>query len=74
MNFIFGLQKTIGQHDTNMVVVDKLSKATHFVAIKCIHTTSDITQVFIKETVRLHEVPIKIISTRDAKFTSKICK
>jgi hypothetical protein len=33
MDFITGLPKTIKQHDAIMVVVDKLSKETHFIPI-----------------------------------------
>jgi hypothetical protein len=34
MDFITGLPKTVRQHDAIMVVVDKLSKVTHFIPIK----------------------------------------
>ena len=32
---------------------------------------SEVSQLFVKEIVRLHGIPSKIISDRDAKFTSK---
>lgn len=54
-----------------MVVVDKLRRDAHFMVVKSTHSTSDVAQVFIKEIVRLHGVPKKIISNRDAKFISK---
>lgn len=49
MDFTTGFPTTIQQHDSIMVVVDKLSKASHFVPIKSIHKASDIAQIFMKE-------------------------
>jgi hypothetical protein len=42
MDFITGLPKTNKQHDSIMVVVEKLTKATHFVLVKTTHTTTNI--------------------------------
>jgi hypothetical protein len=48
MDFITGLPKTIKQHDAIMVVVDKLSKETHFIPIKSTFKAIDVANVFIK--------------------------
>jgi hypothetical protein len=74
MDFIIGLPKTIKQHDAIMVVVDKLSKATHFIPIKSTFKAIDVANIFIKEIFRLHGLPKTIISDRDAKFTSSFWK
>ena len=42
IDFITKLPKTKGKHDSIMVVVDKLTKAAHFVPIKTTHTTTNI--------------------------------
>jgi hypothetical protein len=42
MDFITGLPGTNKQHDSIMVVVDKLTKAAHFVHVKRTHTTTNI--------------------------------
>jgi len=57
-----------------MVVVDRLSKVAHFIAVKYTNSVSEGAQIFFKVIVRLHGVPEKIISDRDAKFTSRLWK
>ena len=52
-----------------MVVVDKLSKATHFIIVKSTYKVANITNIFMKEIFKLHDVPKVIISDRDVKFT-----
>ena len=52
-------------------MVDKLTKVTHLIPVKKTYTASDVAQVFVKEIVRLHGLPRRIISDRDSKFTSK---
>jgi hypothetical protein len=42
MDFITGLPKTNKQHDSIMVVVDKLTKVAHFVPVKTTHTVANI--------------------------------
>jgi hypothetical protein len=74
MDFIMGLPKTVKQHDAIMVVVDKLSKETHFIPIKSTFKSIDIANVFMKEIFKLHGFPKTIISDRDAKFTSNFWK
>lgn len=57
-----------------MVVIEKLSKVAHFLAVKSTNLTSEVTQKFIKEIVRLHGVPKKIILNRDETLNSRFCK
>ena len=57
-----------------MVVVDKLTKATHFILVKSTHKTDDIAKLFMKEIFRLHGFPKEIVSDRDPKFTSNFWK
>jgi hypothetical protein len=42
VDFITKLPMTTRKHDSIMVVVDKLTKATHFVPVKITHTTNNI--------------------------------
>jgi len=58
-----------------MVVVEKLTKVVHFIPLKSLtFLASNVAQVFIKDVVRLHGFLKKILSYRDAKFTSNFLK
>lgn len=70
IDFITGLPRKKYQHDSVMVVVDTLIKAAYFIPVKSTFGTTQVADVFLKEIVRLHEVPNMIISDRDAKFTT----
>lgn len=69
--FITSLSRTSMQHDSNMVVVDRLSKVAHSIAVKSMNSASEVAQIFIRKIVRLYGVPKKIILYIDAKFTSR---
>ena len=58
------------QHDSIMVVVDKFTKASHFILVNSMHKTDDIVKIFMKEIFKLHGLPKAIVSNRDVKFTS----
>ena len=48
-----------------MVVVDKLSKAAHFIPIKTTYKDANIADIFLKQIFRLHGILKVIISDRD---------
>ena len=50
-----------------MVVVDMLSKETHFIPIKTTYKATNIADIFLKQFFRLHGIPKVIISDRDPK-------
>ncbi|KAL0553952.1 hypothetical protein IC582_007856 [Cucumis melo] len=74
MDFITGLPKTLKGYTVIWVVVDRLTKSAHFVPGKSTYTASKWGQLYMTEIVRLHGVPVSIISDRDAHFTSKFWK
>jgi hypothetical protein len=49
MDFITKLPGTNKQHDSIMVVVDKLTKPTHFIPVKLTHKASNIVDVYMRE-------------------------
>ena len=50
-------------------VVDKLTKAAHFIPVKSTHKTDDIAKIFMKDIFKLHRLPKEIVFDRDVKFT-----
>ena len=70
MDFITGLPRTTKLHDSIMVVVDKLTKATHFIPLKTTNKAVDVADIFIREVAHLHGIPKTIVFDRDSKFTS----
>ena len=74
MDFITSLPKNFNQNKSIMVVVDKLSKESHFIIVKSTYKYVNIVDIFMKEFFRLHDVPKVIISHRDVKFTRNFLK
>ena len=71
MDFVVGLPKTVGQHDSVWVIVDRFTKSAHFLPVKTTYTVEQYAELYIKEIVRLHGTPRSIVSDRDPTFTSK---
>lgn len=57
-----------------MVVVDKLSKTSHFILVPSKYKTIQIADIFMREIFRLHGIPKVVISDRYVKFTSAFWK
>jgi hypothetical protein len=74
IDFITGLPKTQRKNDSIMVVIDKLSKSTHFIPVKSTYKEINFAKIFMKENFRLHGIPKMVISDRDVKFTSNFWK
>ncbi|KAL0556809.1 hypothetical protein IC582_005326 [Cucumis melo] len=74
MDFITGLPRTLRGFTVIWVVVDRLTKSAHFVPGKSTYTASKWAQLYMSEILRLHGVPVSIVSDRDARFTSKFWK
>ena len=71
MDFVTGLLKLVKGHDAIWVIVDRLTKSSHFLPIKTTFSLDRLAQLYVMEIVRLHGVPISIVSDRDPRFTSK---
>ncbi|GJW95452.1 putative reverse transcriptase domain-containing protein [Tanacetum coccineum] len=74
MDFVRGLPKTPSGYDTIWVIVDRLTKSAHFLPMKKTDGMEKLTQLYLKEIVCRHGVPISIILDRDNHFTSRFCR
>ena len=71
MDFIMGLPKSKKKNDSIFLVVDKFSKATHFIPGKSTYKAVHIVDIFLKDIFRLHRIPKVAISYRDTNFTGE---
>ena len=71
MDFVVGLLLTGRKHDSVWVVVGRLIKSAHFLPVRTDYSLDKVADLYIKKIVRLHGIPISIISDRDPRFTSR---
>jgi len=71
MDVVVGMPQTQRHHDAIWVIVDRLSKSAHFVAIKTVFNAKQLAELYIREIVRWHGIPLSIVSDRDTKFASR---
>nr|AAT69617.1 putative polyprotein [Oryza sativa Japonica Group] len=71
MDFITGLPRTSSGHDSIWVVVDCLTKVTHFIPVHTTYTGKRLAELYLARIMCLHGVPKKIVSDRGSQFTSK---
>ncbi|KAH9671844.1 Endonuclease [Citrus sinensis] len=71
MDFVSGLPRSRRGCDCIWVIVNRLTKSAHFLARKSTDNVGQLAKLFIKEIVRLHGVPMSIMSDRDLLFTSR---
>ncbi|GJU56772.1 reverse transcriptase domain-containing protein [Tanacetum coccineum] len=72
MDFINKLPRTSSGHDAIWVIVDRLTKSAHFLAVREDYKTEKLARLYINEIVARHGVPVSIISDRDSYFTSRL--
>nr|GEX42412.1 reverse transcriptase domain-containing protein [Tanacetum cinerariifolium] len=71
MDFVTKLPRTSNGDDTIWVIVDRVTKSTHFIPTRETESMDTLTWLYIKEIISRHGVPISIISNRDSHFTSR---
>ncbi|XP_070025917.1 uncharacterized protein [Nicotiana sylvestris] len=62
------------QYDSIWVIIDRLTKFAHFLPVRTTYSAEDYAKLYIREIVRLHGVPLSIISDRGAQFTTHFWK
>ena len=55
-------------------MIDRLTKLTHFIAVRMTFTLEKFYRLYIREIVWLHGVSVSIVSNRDPKFTAHFWK
>jgi len=71
MDFITHLPKS-EEHDTILVVIDRLTKMRHFIPGSKDLDARQFANLLMREIVRLHELPDDIITDRGTLFTSDL--
>jgi hypothetical protein len=71
MDFIEGLPKSKGK-DVILVIVDRLTKYSHFLPLSHPYTVQKVASVFMDNIFKLHGPPTIITTDRDTIFTSKL--
>ena len=74
MDFVSGFPLTQRKHDSGWVIVDKLTKSAHFLLIRLDYSMDRLVELYVSEIVRLHGIPLSIVSDRDPQFTSRFWK
>ena len=63
------------KHDSVWVIVNRLTKLAHFVPVKLDYYSMDqLAELYVSEIVRLHEIPLSIVSDYDPRFTLRFWK
>ncbi|XP_073031319.1 uncharacterized protein [Primulina eburnea] len=73
-DFVVGLPRTQKYYNSIWVIVDRLTKSSHFFPVKTTYSMNQYAEAYVQEIVRLHGIPVSIISDRDPRFTSEFLK
>ena len=71
MDFVSGLPKSQQGHEMIWVIVHRLTKMAYFLPARLTDTLESLSRKYIREIIRLHGVPMSIVSDRDPRFTSQ---
>ena len=72
MDFFSGLPLTQRKHNAVWVVVDRLTKSAHFIPVAMEYSIERLAEIYVREVLRLHGVPVSIVSDRDSRFTLRL--
>nr|GFA18072.1 putative reverse transcriptase domain-containing protein [Tanacetum cinerariifolium] len=71
MDFVTRLPRTPSGYDSIWVIVDRLTKSAHFLPKKKTDSIEKLAELYLKEIVCKHGVPVSVIFDRDSLFTSR---
>ena len=71
MDFVVSLPCFQADYNVIWVIVNRLTKSTHFLVIRNNFTLDRLAKLYIDEIVKFHGVSMSIVSDRDPGFTSR---
>ena len=74
MDFVSGFPLTQRKHDAVWVIVDRLTKFAHFLPVRLDYSMDRLAELYVSEIIRLHGIPLSIVSDRDPQFMSRFKK
>ena len=64
MDFVTQFPRTSQKHDAVWVIVNRLTKLAHFLAVRMTFTLKEFCRLYIRKIVRLHGVSVSIVLDR----------
>ena len=74
MDFVTYFPWTSRKHDAVWVIVDRPTKSPHFLVVWMTFTLEEFYNLYMQEIIRLHGIPVSIVSDRDPRFTTYFWK
>ena len=74
MDFVTHFPWTPRRHDAVWVIVDRLTKLTHFLTMRMTFTLEEFCRLYIQDIVRVHGVLVSIVLDKDPGFTARFWK
>ena len=74
MDFMSRFHLTQKKHDSVWVIINRLTKSAHFLPVRLDYPMDMLVELYVNEIVRLHGIPLSIVSDRDPWFTSRFWK
>ena len=71
MDFVSGFPHTARGHNAVWVIFYRLTKSSHFLGMKTTDKSKTLSQLYIREIVRLLGVPLSIVSDRNSRFVAR---
>jgi len=62
MDYVSSLPRGKKGNDAIWVIMDRLTKSAPFIPVKMTNPVDKLAKIYVNEVVRLHEVPISIVS------------
>ena len=74
VDFVTHLLRTSRGHDMVWLILDRLTKSTHFLVVQITFTLEEFCRLYVREIIQLHGVPVSIMSDQDPRFMAHFWK